>query len=343
MVQLRSGKIQVSDDIVDVNRFFYEKGWTDGLPIIPPTEERIQSFLEGTLRNPEEVVGLVPPKWGEATVEKVAVNAVMAGCLPEYMPIVIAAVRAMVEAKFNLYGVQATTHPCGPLLIINGPIRKQLVINCGYGVFGPGALANATIGRAIRLALLNIGGAAPGEVDKATHGQPGKFTYAIGENEEKSPWEPLSAERGFSSEQSTITVIAAEAPHNVHDNCSSSATGILTTVAGTLACQGNNNVIFQIGEPIVVLGPEHAQTIMKDGFTKKDVKEFLFQMAKIPRGAFSAEHQQIKFANLSEDALIPITRKPEDIIIVVAGGAGKHSMVIPTFGNSVAITKAIEN
>ena len=343
MVQLRSEKMQVPDDIVDVNRFFYEKGWTDGLPIIPPTEERVQSFLRGTLRNPEEVIGFVPPKWGEATVEKVAINAVMAGCLPEHMAIVIAAIQAMVEAKFNLYGVQATTHPCGPLLIINGPIRTQLGINCGYGAFGPGALANATIGRAIRLVLLNIGGAVPGEVDKATHGQPGKFTYAIGENEEKSPWEPLSVERGFGSDQSTITVIAAEAPHNVHDHCSSSATGILTTVAGTLACQGNNNIIFQIGEPIVVIGPEHAQTIMKDGFTKKDVKEFLFQMARVPRGAFSAEHQQTKFANLSGDALIPITRKPEDIIIVVAGGAGKHSMVIPTFGNSVVITKDIEN
>lgn len=343
MSHLKSEKIEVPEDIVRINRLFFEKGWSDGLPIIPPTEERVLSLLQGTRRKIDEVIGLIPPKWAEATVEKIAINSVIAGCLPEYMPIIIATVQAMMESKFNLYGVQATTHPCGPLVIINGPIIKKLGINCGYGCFGPGTMANATIGRAIRLILINIGGATPGKVDKATHGQPGKFTYLIGENEEKSPWEPLSVERCFNSEQSTVTVVAAEGPHNVNDNCSNSATGILTTIVGTLACQGNNNIIFQIGEPVVVLGPEHAHTIAKDGFTKKDVKEFLFQKVKLPKRAFSKEHQELRFANFADDALIPITRKPEDILIVVAGGAGKHSMVIPTFGNTSAVTKPIEN
>jgi hypothetical protein len=162
MIELKSEKVEVPEDIVHINRFFYEKGWTDGLPIIPPTGERVLALLQGTLRSPGKAIGLIPPRWAEANVEKIAINAVMAGCLPEYMPIIIAGLQAMVQARFNLYGVQATTHPCGPLLIINGPIRKKLGINCGYSIFGPGTRANATIGRAIRLVLLNIGGASPG-------------------------------------------------------------------------------------------------------------------------------------------------------------------------------------
>lgn len=343
MSQLQSKRVEVSEDIAEINRFFYEQGWTDGLPIVPPTEERVLSLLKGVQRKSDEVIGVIPPRWAEATTEKIAINAVVAGCLPDHMPVIIAAVEAMVEKKFNLYGVQATTHPCSPLLIINGPIKKRLGINCGYGAFGPGTLANAVIGRAIRLILINIGGATPAKVDKATHGQPGKFTYVIGENEEESPWEPLSTERGFYSGQSTVTVIAAEGPHNVNDHCSISAKGILTTIAGTLAFQGNNNILYQIGEPLIVLGPEHAKTIAKDGFTKKDIKEFLFEKARVPKSAFSRENQEQRFPNFSEDALIPVTHKSENILIVVVGGAGKHSMVIPTFGNTLSVTKLIES
>ncbi len=343
MPQLQSERIEVPEDIREITLLFYEKGWSDGLPVIPPTEERVLDLLQGTRRKPDEVIGLIPPRWADATTEKIAINAVMAGCLPEHMPVIIAAVEAMVEEKFNLYGIQATTHPCSPLLIINGPIRKQLGINCSYGAFGPGTLPNAVIGRAIRLILINIGGATPARVEKATHGQPGKFTYVIGENEKESPWEPLSTERGFRSGQNTVTVIAAEGPHNVNDHCSVSSKGILTTIAGTLACQGNNNILYQVGEPLIVLGPEHAETITKDGFTKKDVKEFLFKKARVPKNAFSREHQEQRFANFPEDAFIPVTHKSENILIVVVGGAGKHSMVIPTFGNTLSVTKLIES
>lgn len=343
MAQIKSEKIRVPEDILSINKMFYEKGWTDGLPIIPPTEERVLNLLQGTRRGPYEVIGFIPPRWAEATVERIAVNAVMAGCLPEYMPILIAAISAMVEKVFNLYSIQATTHPCGPLLIINGPIRKRLRINYSYGAFGPGTMANATIGRAIRLILINIGGAIPGKIDKATHGHPGKFTYVIGENEEESPWDSLSIERDFSSEESTVTVIAIEGPHNVNDNCSTSASGVLTTIAGTLASQGNNNILYQMGEPMVVFGPEHAQTIARDGLNKKEVKEFLFREARLPKKVFSKENQEIRFFDLREDAMIPITRRPEDLLIIVAGGAGKHSLVIPSFGNTLSITKLIEN
>jgi hypothetical protein len=342
MYQLKSERILVPEDIAEISRLFYGKGWTDGLPIVPPTEERVLNLLQGTNRDPHDVIGLIPPSWAEATVEKIAINSVMAGSHPEHLPIIIAAVEAMVERKFNLYAVQATTHPCSPLLLINGPLRNRAGINCGYGAFGPGTLANAVIGRAIRLILINVGGATPGKVDKATHGQPGKYAYAIGENEEESPWEPFHLERGFSREQSTVTVIAAESPHNVNDHSSISAEGILTTIAGTLVGQGNNNFLFQ-GEPVVIFGPEHAKTIAKDGFVKRDVREWIFQRTKLPKRAFCKEKQEKRFAHLPEDALIPVARKPEDILIVVAGGAGKHSMVIPTFGNSLSVTQSIQS
>jgi len=343
MLPFQSRRIEVPEDISEINRLFYEKGWSDGLPIVPPTEERVLELLQGTGRKPEEVVGVLPPRIAEATVEKIAINAVMAGCLPEHMPVIIAAVEAMVAGKFNLYGVQTTTHPCSPLLIINGPIRKQLDINCGYGALGPGRLANAVIGRAVRLILLNVGGAVPGQVDKATLGQPGKYAYVIGENEEASPWEPLSIEGGFSPEQSTVTVIAAESPHNVNDHYSTSATGVLTTLAGTLAIQGSNNILLQIGGPLVFLGPEHAKTIAAEGYTKKQVKELLFEKARVPKKAFSIDIQEQRFSGFPDESLVPVAHEPGNILVVVAGGAGKHSMIVPTFGNTSPITQLISN
>ena len=341
MVGLKSGRIDVPEDVSEITRIFNEKRWSDGLPVIPPTEQRVETILRGTFRQPHDVIGLIPPSLAEATVEKLAINSVMAGCVPEHMPVLIAALEAMLEEKFNLYGVQATTHPCGPMLIINGPIRARLGINCRYGVFGPGTFANAVIGRAIRLVLINIGGAIPGEVDKATHGQPGKYSCVIGENEEESHWEPLSVERGFRSDQSTVTVVAAEAPHNVNDHYSISGLGVLTTVAGTLACQGNNNIMNQRGEPVIVLGPEHATTIAQDEFDKKSIKEFVFNNAKVSKKVFSQEHQTLRFDQYPED-LLPVSREARDIMVIVAGGAGKHSMVVPTFGNTSSVTKLIK-
>lgn len=342
MAGLKAERIDVPEDIVEVTRVFNDKGWGDGLPIVPPTEQRVEAMIHGTLRQPDEVIGLIPPRMAEATVEKIGISSVMAGCDPEHMPVLIAALEGMIEEKFNLYGVQATTHPCGPMLILNGPIRKRLGINCRYGVFGPGTSANAVIGRAIRLILINIGGAIPGEVDKATHGQPGKYSCVIGESEEESPWDPLSIERGFRPDQSTVTVVAAEAPHNVNDHYSVCASSILTTVSGTLACQGNNNIMNQLGEPVIVLGPEHARTIAQDGYNKKSIKEFIFQKARLSKKVFSSEHQTLRFAHCP-DELLTACREAEDIMVIVAGGAGKHSMVVPTFGNTFSVTKAIEN
>lgn len=339
--KLSAERLQVPDSAQETSRIFYEKGWTDGLPIIPPTPEAVEGFLQGVKRKPDEVIGLIPPRWAEATVEKIAINAVMAGCLPEHMPVIIAAIEAVVDKRFNLYGIQATTHPCAPLLVVNGPIMKKLEINSGYNVLGQGSLANAVIGRAVRLILLNVGGGTPGMGDKATHGHPGKFTYCAGENEERSPWQPLHVERGFDPSESTVTVVAAESPHNINDHSGTSARSILTTIAGTMATQGNNNILYQVGEPLVIIGPEHATTIARDGLSKQDAKSFLWENARIPCGRFSREAKEQRFASFREEDLVPIARQKEDIMIIVAGGAGKHSVFIPTFGDSWAVTKPI--
>lgn len=189
-----------------------EQGWGDGLPVLPPTLERVRTLLSGTRRDPNEVVAVLPPRLGEATVQTLAVNAALAGARPADMPVIIAAIEALAEPSFNLQAVQTTTHPCSPLLIINGPLARTLGINSGSNVLGQGSLANAVIGRAVRLTFQNVGGARPGREDRATLGHPGKYTYCLAENEAASPWEPLSVERGFPPTASTVTVCAADAP-----------------------------------------------------------------------------------------------------------------------------------
>lgn len=340
--RLASEKITVADSLEEINKLFLEKGWGDGLPIVPPTEEAVERMLSGTKRNPADVIAAVPPIWGEATAEKIAINAVMAGCLPEYLPVLITAVAAMCEEPVNLYGIQATTHPASILLIVNGPVAKELNINSKSGAFGPGWRSNATIGRAVRLILMNIGGAFPGKTDMSTQGQPCKYTFCIAENEEENPWEPLHVERGFGASSSTVTVVPAENPHNINEHCATTAEEVLTTIAGTIATMGNNDVLLQHGEPIIALGPEHAATIAKDGFSKNDIKAFIHEKARIPRKRFFDGAIKRYYANLDEDALIPITPKKEDIIVIVVGGPGKHSSFLPTFGRSRSVTRALE-
>ena len=343
LVDLVSEGIEVNKDLEEINRIYFERGWTDGLPIIPPTEERVEKMLAGTRRKSNDSIGIVPPGGGDATAEKIAINAVMAGCLPEYMPVIITAIEAMLENEFNLHWIQATTHVVAPLIIINGPIRNALGINSGHNVFGQGNRANATIGRAIRLVLINIGGGLPGILDMATFGQPGKYSFCIAENEEASPWEPLHVERGFDTSASTVTVCGVEGPHNINDHSSDDGEGILTTFAGTLATQGNNNMIYQKGEPLLIMGPEHAAIIARSGFSKRDVRHFLYEKARIPKRMFSRKQQQDHFPDFPENALIPTIPKEDALMIVVAGGAGKHSVCCPSFGlYTTSVTKKIQ-
>jgi hypothetical protein len=221
--------------VVDPIESLFERGVTDGLPAVPPTRERVERALAAAGRPADELVALVPPNYGRATVEKIAVNAVMAGCRPDYLPVVLAAVEAICDDAFDLHGVSATTNAPAPLLVINGPVRKALDVNCGAGVFGPGWRANATIGRAVRLVCVNIGGATPGVVSMSTLAHPGRYTYCIGEWEEQNPWEPLHVEHGFAPADSTVAALAADAPLGVYDHRSRTAADLLGTIAGSMA------------------------------------------------------------------------------------------------------------
>ena len=214
---MNSTEFNIEDSPEAAFQFMIDHGWSDGLPVIPPTAERVRAMLDYAQRDASELVGYINPDAGSATVEKIAVNAVMAGCLPEYMPVLIAAVQAITEPSFNIHGLQTTTNPVSPLLIINGPVREQIGLNSGRGTLGPGYRANATIGRAVRLLLLNVGGAKPWSTDMALHGSPAKYISCMGENEEESIWEPLHVERGFSAEQSTVTVVGAQGMSNCLD------------------------------------------------------------------------------------------------------------------------------
>jgi len=290
---------------------------------------------------------VLAPRLGEATVECVAVNAVMAGATPEHLPVVLAALEALADPAFNLQAVQTTTHPCSPLLIVNGPVAARLGINAAGNALGQGARANAVIGRAVRLALQNIGGARPGREDRATQGHPGKYSYCVAENEAASPWAPLSVERGFAREDSTVTVCGSEAPHNVNDHASNTAEGIAATVAGTAAIVGHNNVYLG-GEPLVVLGPEHAATVAAAGWTKDDFKRAVWERAQVPLSRFAPENiarfagMQVEvFRDPPPDGVAPVARDWRDIMVIVAGGAGKHSAVIPTFGMTRSVTRRI--
>jgi hypothetical protein len=326
-----------------------ERGWGDGLPIVPPTAHRVEKMLAYCDRPWDAPIAAIPPRNGAATPLRLAANAVMAGCRPEYFPLLMLAIEAMSEAPFNLYGIQATTHPVAPLVIVNGPIVRELDINGGHNAFGPGRQSNATIGRAIRLALINIGGAIPTIGDMATVGQPGKYSYLVAENEAANPWEPLHVERGFERDTSTVTVVGADSPHNINDHESISAEGILRTTCGTVSITGSNNTYYA-SEPLIAFGPEHAAAVAAGGYSKADVKRYILEHATLPLGSFSNENIERRFrvkwperyAKAGPETRVPMAQCAEDIMIMVLGGAGKHSMYIPTFGETRSVTRALK-
>jgi hypothetical protein len=265
----------------------------------------------------------------------------MAGCRPEYFPIVVTAVEAVLQPEFNLFAVQATTHPCAPLVIVNGPAAAELGINSRYGAFGPGTRANATIGRAVRLILLNVGGAAPGVLDRSTQGQPSKYTFCVAENEAESPWEPLHVERGFEPWRSTVTVVGAENPHNINDHVSSSGAGILATLAGSMSDMGSNNA-YLYGEPVLALGPEHAAILAADRHDKASIRQFVFEHARVPAELWAQGGMAGGSDRFAGESGRPIIARPEDLIVVVVGGFGRHSSWLPTFGGSTrSVTRAV--
>lgn len=340
-------EFDAADSLDDVTHQLYAWGYTDGLPVIPPTRDRVARMLDAVSSDPQADLGPVPPMFGRATVEKVAINAVMAGCRPEYLPVVLAAVEAVLDPGYALEGRQTTTHAGAPLIIVNGPISDELGINYGAGCLGSGWRANATIGRALRLVLTNIGGALPGIVDSATHGHPGKYTVCFAENEGASPWTPLHEDRGYSKEVSTVTLVHTEAPHSINDARSKTARGLMTTVASTMCTLGVNNIYYQ-GQPVLVLGPEHAQLLAKEGWSKQDVKAYIHEFARQPARLVRDRGMEIgrefpQWIDLSDDdAMVPIIDKADDLIVVVSGGGGPKSMCVPTSGRqSLSVTRPI--
>ncbi len=331
----------------------YARGVTDGLPVIPPTPELVRRCVAATGRPADELVAVVPPNLGRGTVEKIAVNAVLAGGRPEYMPVILAAVRAICAEPFALHGVGATTNAASPLLIVNGPIRKDLDLNSGVGVFGPGWRANATIGRAVRLVMWNLGGSRPGVVSMSTFGHPGRYTYCIGEHEEASPWPPLHVERGFAPEDSTVAAFAGEAPHQVYDHRSRRGHQILNSIAASLMTAWHCK-LTGYGDTLVVLSPEHARTLADDGWDKPRIRQYLWERCQLPVrelipddewGEGLPESVRAKFADPAREATrVPKFRGPENLIVLVAGGtAGRFSAVIPGFtfsgGSQLVIEK----
>jgi len=321
---------------------YFERGWTDGLPVMPATAETVQPFLDAAGCAAGDVVLTETTRRRTITAEKVAINAVLAGCRPEYMPVLLAALEAM--AAFTLHGAITSTGGSATLLVVNGPIRARLGLNAAGNVFGPGWRANATIGRAIRLITLNCLGALPGLLDRSTQGHPGKYSYCIAELEEENPWEPLHVTRGLAPGTSAVTVFAAEGPHNVLSHYGETAEAVIVALADTMASLGS----FSPGESFVVLAPEHVQILARDGWTKASIREALYARARRTVADLKRGGKLAGAVTAGDEARWEHRgRGPEDIHIVVAGGgAGGHSAFIPSWSrdrNSLSVTRPIRD
>ncbi|WP_344049435.1 hypothetical protein [Planotetraspora silvatica] len=321
------------------------------MPVVPPTPDRVAAVVETLGGEPQHLEARVPPRWGSLTRELLAVNMVMAGCKPEYAPVVRAAALAMCDARFNLNGIQATTHVVAPLVVVNGPIARRIGMNSGGNVFGSGNRANATVGRALRLIMLSVGGGIPGELDKSTLGHPGKYTYCIAENEKASPWAPYHVEHGYMPDDSTVLVIAAEAPHSVTNHVSDDPQGILDSIASAMATIAHNNAVLG-GSCTVVIGVEHARTIASHGWTRDDVRRYLWFTGMnswdevsygnryAPPGGVTYNRNLPKWYPRRSGQRLPIVFTPDDIHLFVAGGAaGRFSAFLP--GWSTATTPVL--
>lgn len=328
--RLRSRRVELAA-LEDPQEAMHARGWSDGHPLVPPTEARVLSMLEGTTRPPEQVVAVVPPNLVECSVEKVAVNAAMAGCKPEYLPVVLAALEAVCSERFNVHGVLATTMGMTPLLVVNGPIRRALGMNSGIGVFAHGNRANATIGRALQLTIRNVGGSWPGGVDRSTFGHPGKLGFCIAEDEEGSPWPPLSADFGFERGTSTVTAYACEGPRLVVDQLSREPASLVKSLAACLRAVHHPKLAVAMSAMLVV-GPEHARVFRQAGWSRPQLLEALhaeleLRGADVRRGAGGIA-EGLPIPEQAAAASVP-KFLPGNLHLVHAGsGAGLFSAIL---------------
>lgn len=326
---------------------FFAAGWTDGLPVVPPTRAKVDAMVATVARDAGEAIGPIPPRMRTATIEQLAANAVLAGCLPEYFPVVLTALEALLEKDVQLYGIQTATNMTTPLLILNGPIVQQLDVNACSNAFGQGWRANATIGRAVQLILRNLGGDIAGETDMSTQGWAGKFTFCVAENEAANPWTPFHVDAGYRADESTVTVMGGSAPQNIFTYGCDSGADVLEHIIGSLTALGNNNIIFPSG-PLLALSPEHAHTLARDGYSKTDLQREIFLRARIPLDRFAARtvrglhHRRSRwFETVGDPAHIGVADRAEDVYIIVVGGAGIHSQFIPTGFSYHPVTRPI--
>jgi hypothetical protein len=345
----RARRRQITGDFAGGNRVLEDEGWTDGLPVIPPTETLVDEMLRGATRPPDEVLGRMEPLQGTVTVEKVAANAVMAGCRPEYFPVVLASVRAVLQPDFHVGSTACTTGGAAPLIIVNGPIAARLSISGGTACFGGNIKANATIGRALRLVMRNLGGAKPDGMEKSTQAWPGKIACCFAENEARSPWEPLHVERGYAAGTSTVTVVAVRGIYPVTEGVQTSGQGVLETLVASMRYVGSP-IYHQMhnGIPLIVaLCPEHAEEIARAGFDRRAVRTYIHEHARLParalrdRGYYAPDAWKGIVDESDPDALVPIVTSPDRIILVVAGGDGRHSAWMPAWSVCRGATEVI--
>jgi len=333
-----------SEDPAEVRRLLAERGWGDGLPIVVPTEKRVEEFLTAVDCDPDDLIGIIPPRLGEASERIIAVNAVMAGCTPDLFPVIRAAVRAMCRPEANLAGVQSTTGPVAPLIVVHGEAVEKLGFNSGHGTFGPGWVPNATVGRAIRLILMHVGGARAGESSMTTQGQPGQYGLCIAENLPATPWESYPASIGVEG-ASALTLFFSESLHNAQDHTSDEPTGVLQTIASMAAARGSNATYACEAECFIVMCPEHAQLVASRGWSRRDVQLYLYEHARLTRRELSlggcagmdSWHPWLH-ADDDPEQRLPVVDHPDDIRVMVAGGGGKHSAVVTSWGPTRSVT-----
>jgi hypothetical protein len=331
--RLRSRRIELGT-LEDEAESMHDRGWTDGLPVVPPTESRVLRMLSGTQLDPQDIVAVVPPDLVECTVEKVAINAVLAGCRPEYLPVVLAAVRAACTDAFNAHGVLATTMPVGPIVIVNGPVRRQIGMNSGINVLGQGNRANSTIGRALQLVIRNVGGGRPGGVDRAAHGNPGKVGLCFAEDEEGSPWEPFHVSQGFPAGTSTVTLFAGEGSRGLVDQLSREPESLARSFAACLRTVQHPKLPAGF-DAVMVIGPEHARVFRTAGWSRADLLSRLDELLLMPgsemvRGAGGIAEG---VAPALRDSSLPKFRSGGLLLVHAGGGAGFFSTIIAGWGN----------
>jgi hypothetical protein len=346
-----SSYLPVSEELADdsaesILELLESRGLGDGLPVIPPTPKRVEAMLEYATGDPDEVLFTLQPRSGVVTRRVVAINAVLAGCLPKTFPVVLTALRALAQPEVNLRGVNATTHPVAPLILVHGEVVAEAGFSGGVGCFGPGNRANATVGRAVRLTMLHVAGAKPGFGDAATHGQPAKFTFCAAENLAESPWGSYARSRGVDA-PSAVTVHCGEGPHNVHDaEAAGDPALILDKIASAMTSLGMNNAPISQAEIFIVLGPEHAASLALGGLSRKDVSSYLFDHARLPASVLRRHFEERAWTQwmkiVADDHQLPMTAEPDNIRVVVAGGPGKHSLVIPSWGMTRSVTLPVQ-